>query len=102
MNSVIHMAELAKVRFLGTRFSARPLRQELENTLADHREVTIDFKGMSVTQSFIDEFLGVLVLRHGPDYLHRLIFKGCSDDVKEIISFVLRSRVVDHIEAGKH
>ena len=74
-------------RFLGTRFSARPLREELERMLASGNEVALDFSGVEATQSFIDELIGPLVLRLGPDLLPLLIFKSCSDELKTIVQF---------------
>ena len=48
--------------------AAAPIREELEITLAQvGAEVILDFSGISATQSFVDELVGMLVLRHGPD-----------------------------------
>jgi hypothetical protein len=44
----------------------------------------------------MDEFLGVLILRNGPRILERLAFKGCSEDVKAVIRFVVSTRSKDH------
>ena len=96
------LTERVKTHFLGTRYTARPLRQELENMLAEHYEVTLDFSAMSVTQSFIDELMGALILKNGPDLMKRMSFKGCSNDVKEIIRFVIGSRSKDYIQTHHH
>jgi hypothetical protein len=57
---------------------------------------------MSATQSFIDELLGILILKHGPDITQRLVFKGCADDIKEIISFVVSTRTEDYQKKNQH
>lgn len=103
MSTIIFpLTERVKNHFLGTRYTARPLRQELENMLAEHRKVTIDFSTVSVTQSFIDELMGALILKNGPDLIKRISFKGCSDDVKEILRFVIGSRTRDYVKERQH
>ncbi len=84
---------IAPERFLGTRLRARAIRDELENLLAGHGEVVLDFSGIEATQSFLDELLGVLVLERGPTIVDRIVFRGCSEDVKETINFVLGDRI---------
>ncbi|MNC80484.1 hypothetical protein D3C75_1332900 [compost metagenome] len=54
----------------------------------------IDFSGADVTQSFIDELIGALILKNGREVISHLIFENCSADVKGIISFVVRDRVM--------
>lgn len=93
----------AKADFLGSRFRGRELREELEGLLSSADEVVLDFTGMvSATQSFIDELIGVLILKHGPDVVSRLVFKGCSDDIREIIRFVVSLRTEDYQAKQKH
>lgn len=65
-------------------------------------EVVLDFSGISATQSFVDELIGVLILRHGPDILSRIIFKSCSDDVRAIIEFVAADRCDQYIKSNTH
>lgn len=90
-------------RFAGSRFSAMPLRQDLEEKLVQSRaDLVLDFSGMSATQSFVDELVGVLVLRQGPDILKRLIFKGCSEDVRAIIRFVVIDRYDQYVKQHLH
>jgi hypothetical protein len=81
---------------LGTREEAIPLRQQVERAL-DQSElaVCVDFCGTTVTQSFVDEFIGVLILRRGPSVLQRLGFRQCSEEVRAIIRFVVSSRIQD-------
>ncbi len=81
---------------LGTRDEAIPLRQQVEQAL-DRSElaVCVDFCGTTVTQSFIDELIGVLILRRGPPVLQRLGFRQCSEEVRAVIRFVVSSRIRD-------
>jgi hypothetical protein len=89
-------------RFFGTRFSARALREELDLLLANGNEVVLDFAGVEATQSFIDELIGYLILRHGHDLLPRLIFKSCSDELKTIIQFVISDRLDQFNRLHRH
>lgn len=90
-------------RLAASRLDASPLREELEIALAQQgAEVILDFSGITATQSFVDELVGVLVLRHGPDVLDRIIFKGCSDDVRAIIKFVAADRCDQYLKTHSH
>jgi hypothetical protein len=81
---------------LGTRDVAEPLRSKVEGELAAGSfPICIDFAGVSVTQSFMDEFLGVMILRHGPLLLERIVFQNCGDDVQAIVNFVASVRLHD-------
>ncbi|SRR5712692_424069 len=103
MQISFNIAERAKTNFIGTRYVARELRQELEKLLARSQEVVLDFSGMvSATQSFIDELVGVLILDQGPDTVNRLIFKGCSDDIKALLHFVVTTRTEDYRSQKQH
>jgi hypothetical protein len=94
MITVISLFErCARDRFLGTRYRALSLRDELERLLAEHKEVILDFKDVEATQSFIDELVGVLVLERGPEIVEHLVFRSCSEDMKAIINFVLSDRI---------
>ena len=86
---------------LGTRDEAIPLRQQVERALdLSELAVCVDFCGTTVTQSFIDELVGVLILRRGPAVLQRLGFRQCSEEVQAVIRFVAASRIRDfHGEA---
>ena len=98
MQTAFSILEHTQAQYLGSRFRVRELREEVECLLAPTNEVVLDFTGMkSVTQSFVDELVGVLVLRHGPDIIQRLVFKGCAEDIKEILSFVVSSRTEDFL-----
>lgn len=103
MQAAFSILEHTHEQFLGSRFRARELREELEQLLARADEVVLDFTGMkSITQSFVDELVGVLVLQHGPDVVQRLVFRSCSEDIKEILSFVVSSRSEDFLRKNKH
>ena len=96
------LRQFVDTNFFGTRYTGALIRRQIEPILREDEEITVDFSDVGVTQSFIDEFLGVLVLRNGPDVLNRLVFVGCSDFVKAIIDFVVSSRIDDYrkFEAG--
>ncbi|MBW0449271.1 STAS-like domain-containing protein [Paraburkholderia phenoliruptrix] len=80
--------------FYGTRSRAFEFRDQIEQQLdADVERVVIEFSGVSATQSFVDELLGVLVVERGPAVVRRLVFKGCSEDLRAIIRFVLNDRI---------
>ncbi|MBK9161632.1 MAG: STAS-like domain-containing protein [Nitrosomonadales bacterium] len=103
MNRQIHLNQHAHGHMVGSRMAAAPVRDEIEIILAQvGAEVVLDFSGISATQSFVDELVGVLVLRHGPDILSRIVFKGCSDDVRAIIEFVVADRCDQYIKANTH
>lgn len=87
---------------LGARSTASPLREEAEMALAQGKEVEFNFAGLSATQSFIDELVGVLILRYGPDILERLIFKACSEDVRAMIEFVAADRCDQYLKTHSH
>jgi STAS-like domain of unknown function (DUF4325) len=82
---------------LGTRSVAVPLRQQVESTLQNQSgSICLDFAGVTVTQAYMDELLGVLILRYGPSLLDRVAFKTCSDDVQAVIRFVATARIRDY------
>lgn len=102
MSARLQLGAKASDRFLGTRYTGMSLRQELDVLLADNESVMLDFSGLSVTQSFIDELIGALILKRGPGVVSHLVFKGCSDDVRAIIRFVVDSRVADYAGEYQH
>ncbi len=103
MQAAFSILEHTQAQFLGSRFRARELREELEKLFTHADEVVLDFTGMkSATQSFIDELVGVLVLQHGPEIIQRLVLKGCTKDVKEILNFVVSSRANDFLAKNRH
>ena len=102
MRSHISLTQYARGHLVGARASAMPLRERVEEMLAQGTEIVFDFSAVEATQSFIDELVGVLILRHGPDVLGRLIFKSCSDDVRAIIEFVAADRCDQYIKNHSH
>jgi len=78
---------------MGTRTAAAPLRQQVEMALQNTKgDICLDFEGITMTQGYMDELLGVLILRYGPSVLERVAFKSCSEDVKAVIQFVANTR----------
>ena len=89
--------------FLGTRFSAQALREAVNGQIIHtNDEVVIDFKDVSISHSFADELVGVLLMRHGPDVLTRLVFKHCTDSVKATIEFVVADRYDEYVRTRAH
>lgn len=84
--------------FVGSRHAGLVLRQELECALDQHEQVTVNFSGVNATQSFVDEFIGILVLDHGPNVIKRIQFQGCSDSVRSILKLVVGKRARDHLQ----
>lgn len=96
MSCVLPIAsEDASVDVLGTRHSAIKFRERVGSQLETCQTVQVDFSGVFVTQSFVDELFGPLILRMGPVLLERLVFSGCSDDTRAILNLVFASRLRD-------
>jgi hypothetical protein len=95
MAPTIRLKEEAGLRVLGTRFLAKRLRANMEAQLLETGEVTLDFSGVEVTQSFVDELLGPLLLNGGEQALSRILFSHCSEDVRAVVSFVVSERLFD-------
>jgi len=102
MRSQIHLQQHARGHLVGTRGLATPIREDVEIALTRGMEVALDFAGVEATQSFIDELVGVLILKHGPDVLDRLIFKACTDNVRAIIEFVAADRCDQYLKQHTH
>jgi len=92
----ILLAEIAKANFLGSRYSAGSLRQKIIDSLLDNEKVLVDFNKVNVTQSFVDELLGRIILELGPSIIKRLSFMHCSDATKAIIKLVISTRIDDY------
>lgn len=69
----LRLSPLATGRLAGVRAMAVSTRQRAEEILASGQEVVFDFTGIEVTQSFVDELVGHLILRDGPDQLDRIL-----------------------------
>lgn len=103
MQAAFSILDHTHAQYIGSRLRARELREELERLLVRADEVVLDFTGMkSATQSFVDELVGVLVLKYGPAVVARMVFKGCSNDIKEILGFVVSSRAEDFTRKTQH
>lgn len=87
---------------VGTRHKAQSVRASIEEVILQGGEVVFDFSNTEVTQSFVDELVGVLILRHGPTVLDRLVFKSCSSSVRAIIEFVATDRCDQYIKDHSH
>jgi hypothetical protein len=92
MRTEIHLQPLAKGRLVGMRSTASPLRAEVEQAISLGADVVLDFGGLDATQSFVDELVGMAILRHGPDILGRMEFKNCTESVRAIVRFVAADR----------
>lgn len=92
MNACVRLSRNDGVRTFGIRATAEPYRKQVEEALRNIEPVTIDFGGYEATQSFVDELIGSLMLRHGRGVVSKLVFENCSSDVKGIIRFVVRDR----------
>jgi hypothetical protein len=92
MSHYISLQSFAKSKTMGIRALAKPIRHEVEEALKLGQEVVFDFSGVGVTQSFVDELIGAVILREGPCVLSKMLFKGCSDDARAILKFVTSDR----------
>lgn len=95
MTIAVRISSFSNLDLLGTRFIAKKIRGSIEEAISHHDKVEVDFSGVEVTQSFIDELLGPLLLRTGPDLLTRLAFRGCSENAQAVIRFVVFGRLAD-------
>ncbi|MDR7375477.1 hypothetical protein J2X19_000135 [Rhodoferax ferrireducens] len=89
---------ISSPRSLGTRPAAIPYRQQIETSIELGKVIVLDFAGVEATQSFVDELIGVVVLHHGRSVLELVKFRGCSDDMKAVIRFVISDRARQHDE----
>lgn len=96
------LSPFAAGRLAGVRAAAVSARERAQEILASGREVVFDFTGIEVTQSFVDELVGHLILRDGPDLLDRIVFKNCSDDTRAIVEFVVADRADQYLKTHLH
>jgi hypothetical protein len=92
MTYYVALKDLAKSRTIGIRALAVPIRVEACQAIAQGEDVIFDFSGVGVTQSFVDELIGSVILKEGPTVLSKMVFKGCSVDVRAILKFVTADR----------
>ncbi len=102
MRSPISLNQYAHGHLASARIAAAPLREQIEAAYLRGEEIVLDFAGVQTTQSFIDELVGVLILRHGPDVLDRIVFRACADDVRAIIKFVTADRSDQYLKTRSH
>jgi hypothetical protein len=96
---LIALQQHALGSMMGMRSSALPIRLQIEQALAEGQEVVINFTGVAVTQSFVDELLGALILRDGPGIMQKIVLKGCSEETRGIIRFVVTDRAEQFMQA---
>lgn len=102
MHNSIALQAFAHGHLVSARATAAPLREQVEAALLRGEECVLDFAGVQATQSFVDELVGVLILRHGPDILARIIFRTCSPDVRAIVEFVAADRCDQYLKTRSH
>lgn len=73
----------------GTRYTGAKVRAAIEPEVAPGGECALDFADVdTITHSFADEVLGVLVRTRGPDVLDLLTFLNCTPVVRDTLEFV--------------
>jgi hypothetical protein len=83
------------VKFLGSRYAARPYRHAVSSCLTYEAEVCIDFGGVAVGTSFIDELVGGLIVAHGSRIVDRLVFENCDPNTRGLLQFVVATRLAE-------
>jgi len=101
MSRVFHQIAIGQQShgaFIGSRSAGCQARLELQEALDQHAKVELDFTGLHmVTQSFVDELVGVLILEYSPDILQRIEFKGCNEAIQTVVRYVVNSRTRDYL-----
>lgn len=95
-------AASGNLRFVGSRDRARELRNQVRALLRVHQEVTLDFSGLSASQSFVDELVGILVIEETPDVLNRVVFKACNPGLQAALEFVVADRYDEFVRMHAH
>lgn len=93
MQALVRLKKDDAVRTYGIRATAVPYRDQIESALSESDSVVIDFSNHDATQSFVDELIGALVLRHGRSVLAKLVFENCTTQVKAVLRFVVQDRL---------
>lgn len=88
----IKIKELIAEDFIGSRFAGEIVRNKIEEFLAGHKTVVLDFEGITgITQSFGDEIIGLFVRVHGVDFVKRNIsIINAGDEIKSVLNFVVK------------
>lgn len=97
----IALKDYAHGRMMGFRSSAVPLRLMLEASLSEGGEVVVDFSGVEVTQGFVDELIGAIVLQKGVQVMSQVVLKGCSLNAKGVIRFVVSDRAAQFTASSR-
>lgn len=79
----------------------RPKWNEIKEEIIKYYEmwiiVNIDFFNIkSVTHSFIDELIWAFIFYDAEKALERIKFKNCSNDIQNMIKFVVRDRLIEN------
>ncbi len=91
----IHMKEVQMLPLIGSfgenKDRARDLRiEEIMPTLGSGGDIVLDFEGVgSVTQGFIHALISDPIRRYGSEVLDHILFKNCSENIKQIIEMVV-------------
>ena len=82
---------------------ARQIREEvIKPALRAAEEVVIDFDGTQIaTQSFIHALLADPICRFGETALDLVVFKNCSEQIKQVISTVIQYTFMAIEEGGE-
>ncbi len=81
--------KIPKNNFLSSRKKGKELRVLVEEKLKNFDSISIDFENVeTITQSFCDEFLGVLIRKTNGSVLKKLKFKNASEPIKQTIILV--------------
>jgi STAS-like domain of unknown function (DUF4325) len=82
---------------------ARDIRvNEIIPSLDSGESIILDFdKVDSTTQSFIHALISDAIRKYGTDSLDRMTFKGCNQNIQQIIKIVVEY-MQEGIENGKH
>ena len=83
------------VKFLGSRYAARSYRAAISSYLSYETEVCIDFAGVAVGTSFVDELVGGLIVAYGSDIIQRLIFQNCDTNTQGLLRYVVGTRLAE-------
>ncbi|WP_456451638.1 STAS-like domain-containing protein [Hydrogenimonas sp.] len=90
--SVIRVIDASEgIDFVGSRQIGEAVRERIEQDLEKGVDrITIDFAGVrSITQSFADEVIGILIRKFGSDYVRSRVFiVNHNEDIRATLNFV--------------
>jgi hypothetical protein len=84
--------ETGGFEFVGSRGAGETIRSIMKKELDKEKSVTLDFNGINqVTQSFIDEFIGIFIRAFGIEYIRgRVRLVNETQGIKDTINFVIK------------